>query len=552
MPSKPNKESKLNNFIVQGGILALAGVLVRILGLAKRIPLTYIIGDVGNSYYSAAYEIYNIVLTISAYAIPLSVSKLVAARVNKGQYKNAQKILRCTLIFAFVVGLIASLLVFIFSHSLSSMMNEPMSYLALRVLAPTLFIVAIMAVFRGFFQGLGTMVPTACSQLIEQIILIAVSLSAASILTNKGAKVGAFLQNENYKNAYGAAGATLGCCIGALASLIFLFLVYKKYRRGFEKKVLRDPTDKIESTLFVYKTLIFTIVPVVISATVNNISNFLDQYIHNRIMIEKGMDMALKSQNWGIYSGKYLVLIGVPIAMSNAMGASSVPTLAGIMRRKAYDEAKEKISSVIRITMMISIPCAVGMAVLAPEIVYTLFSTTTETAPNLIRIGALGIVLFSFSTLTNGILQGMSKMIKPITHGLIALAIHVTILVCLLKFTSWNIYAVAFSNNIFSLVICVLNLFSISRILGYRQEYVKTFIFPIISSIIMGLVLFVINIPLQSGGYSRLFTILEIFIGALVYLLTMIISKGITKNELFAIPGGTRLYSLLSKLHLMK
>ena len=110
--SQNTKENKFNNFIVQGGILAFAGVLVRLLGLAKRIPLTYIIGDVGNSYYSAAYEIYNIVLTVSSYGIPLSVSKLVAARVNKGQYKNADKIFKCTLLFAFVVGLLASSLVF--------------------------------------------------------------------------------------------------------------------------------------------------------------------------------------------------------------------------------------------------------------------------------------------------------------------------------------------------------------------------------------------------------------------------------------------------------
>ncbi len=552
MATQENNNKRINNFIVQGGILALAGVLVRILGLAKRIPLTYIIGDVGNSYYSAAYEIYNIVLTISAYAIPLSVSKLVAARVNKGQYKNAQKIFRCALIFAFVIGLIASSFVFLCADSLSSVMREPMSYLALRVLAPTLFVVAIMAVFRGFFQGLGNMVPTAISQLIEQVVLITVSLSAAFLLTQKGEKVGTFLQNANYKNAYGAAGATLGCSIGALASLVFLYLLYKRYRRSFENKVARDLSDKIEGTMYVYKTLFLTIVPVVVSATVNNISNFLDQYIHNRMMIEKGMDMAVKSTNWGIYSGKYLVLIGVPIAMSNAMGASSVPTLAGLMRKNSFKEAKEKIASVIRITMMVSIPCAIGMAVLAPEIMYMLFSTTNKMAPNLVRIGALGIVFFSLSTLTNGILQGMSKMSKPIIHGLIALAIHVTVLVALLKFTNWNIYAVAFSNNIFSLVICILNIYSISRVLRYRQEMVKTFIYPLISSLIMGGILFLVKLPFSSRGYSRLLTLVEILIGAFVYLIVMIISRGITKSEMKAIPGGTRLYSLFRKLHLMK
>jgi len=549
--SGDGKQSKFNNFIVQGGILALAGVLVRILGLFKRIPLTYIIGDLGNSYYSAAYEIYNIVLTISSYAIPLSVSKLVAARVNKGQYKNADKIFKCTLVFALVMGLLSSSFVFIFARSLSEGMNEPMSYLPLRVLAPTLFIVAIMGVFRGFFQGQGNMVPTATSQLLEQIILICVSLSSAFLLSAKGEKVGKLLQNEHYKNAYGAAGATLGCSVGAACALAFLILIYRRNSSSFKRKVMRDPTDRIESTGYVFKVLIFTIIPVVISATVNNISNFLDQYIHNRIMVEKGLT-EIKSINWGIYSGKYLVLIGVPIAMSSAMGASSVPTLAGIMKRKAYDEARDKIGRVIRITMMVSIPCAMGIFVLAGEIMYLLFSTTNETGPILLRVGAAGIVLFSFSTLTNGLLQGMSKLIKPIIHGLIALAVHVTILICLLKFTDLNIYAVALSNNFFSLIICILNVFAISRTVGYRQEYIKTFIYPLVSSLIMGGILFAMNKLLMRNGYSRIFILLEIIVGALIYFVVMVVSKGITATELSAVPGGTKLSALLVRLHLLR
>lgn len=544
------KNSKLNNFIVQGGILAAAGILVRMLGLLKRIPLTYIIGDVGNSYYSAAYEIYNIVLTVSSYGIPLSVSKLVAARVSKGQYKNANKIFRCTLIFAFAVGTLASSLVFLFAESLSGIMNEPMSFMALRVLAPTLLVVAVMGVFRGYFQGTGTMVPTAFSQLIEQIVLIAVSLSAAFLLSKKGEKAGALLKNGNYKNAYGAAGATLGCCVGAIASLVFLILLYKRHSRSMNKKILRDQTTIIESTGAVYKALIFTIVPVVVSSTVNNISNFLDQYIHNKIMVQKGLE-AIKSVNWGIYSGKYLVLIGVPIAMSNAMGASSVPTLSGLMRNKAYDEAREKVGSIIRITMMVSIPCAVGMAALAPDIMYTLFSTTNETGPNLLRIGAAGIIFFSLSTLTNGILQGMSKLSKPIIHALISLAIHVTILVALLQFTNWNIYAVAFSNNFFSLTMCILNIYSISKTLKYRQEVLKTFIIPSVCSAIMGGVLLVLNRVFMKGGYSRILTLVEIIIGILIYFITMLLSKGISERELKMLPGGMKLYSILSKLHLM-
>ena len=541
---------RFNNFIVQGGILAMAGVLVRILGLLKRIPLAYIIEDVGNSYYSAAYEIYNIVLTISSYGIPLSVSKLVSARVGKGQYKNAEKIFKCALIFALVTGATSSVLVYIYSGNLSRLMNEPMSEMALRVLAPTLFVVAIMGVFRGYFQGNGTMVPTAFSQLIEQVVLITVSLSSAYFLSMRGAKIGALLQNKFYKNAYGAAGATLGCSVGALASLIFLILLYNAYSKKNKKNILRDETEYTESTLSVFKALIFTIVPVVISSTVNNISNFLDQFIHNKVMVEKGL-LDIKSVNWGIYSGKYLVLIGVPIAMANAMGASSVPTISAIMRKKNYEEICSKIGSVIRITMMISIPSAIGLSVMAPSVMYLLFSSTGEVGPNLVRIGSFGIIFFSFSTLTNGILQGMSKMFKPIIHGLIAIVIHVSLLLALLYLTDWNIYAVAFSNNFFSLVICILNLYSIYKAVGYRQEVKKTFIVPLISAGLMGVVIFILDKVLMKDGFSRILILVNIIIGVIIYFISMVLLKGITEKELLMLPGGRFIYKPLHKLHLM-
>ncbi len=545
-----HNNKRFNNFIVQGGILAMAGVLVRILGLLKRIPLAYIIEDVGNSYYSAAYEIYNIVLTISSYGIPLSVSKLVSARVGKGQYKNAEKIFKCALIFALVSGTASSVLVYIYSGNLSRLMNEPMSEMALRVLAPTLFVVAVMGVFRGYFQGVGTMVPTAFSQLIEQVVLITVSLSSAYFLSIRGAKIGALLQNKYYKNAYGAAGATLGCSVGALASLIFLIALYNAYSRKNKKLILRDETEYEESTLNVFKALIFTIVPVVISSTVNNISNFLDQYIHNRVMVEKGL-LDIKSVNWGIYSGKYLVLIGVPIAMANAMGASSVPTISAIMRKKNYEEICSKIGSVIRITMMISIPSAIGLSVMAPSVMYLLFSSTGEVGPNLVRIGSFGIIFFSFSTLTNGILQGMSKMFKPIIHGLIAIVIHVSLLLALLYLTDWNIYAVAFSNNFFSLVICILNLYSIHKAVGYRQEVKKTFIVPVVSAAIMGAVLYLFDFLFMRNGFSRILILVSIMIGVIVYFIFMIMFKGITEKEILMLPGGRYIYKPLHKLHIL-
>lgn len=544
------EKNKFNNFIVQGGILAVTGVLVRMLGLAKRIPQAYIIGDIGNSYYSAAYEVYNIAYTIAAYGIPLSVSKLVSARVSKGEYKNAHKVFKCALTFAVIMGLVAFFTVFFLADYFSRILHEPMCSLALKVLSPTLFVVCVMAVFRGYFQGLGTMVPTAISQLIEQVFLIGVGLSSAYFFKGYGEKVGLILHNEYYKYSYGAAGTTLGCFAGAFAGVIFLILLFRAHYHDFRKKMYRDASDVTENSRQVFRILLLTILPVLVSSFVNNLSNIIDLSIYNYSMVLKGLD-DIKSVNWGIYSGKYTVLVNVPIAISASMGASSVPTISGLIKQKDYKTVSSKIGSVLKITMMVSIPCAVGMAVLAPSLMWFLFSTTDSTGPLLLRIGAAGIVFFSFSTLTNSILQGMSKLIKPISHGLIALAFHVTLLMCLLKFTDLNIYAVPLSNNFFSLFICILNVVSISRILGYRQEIKRTFIIPLTGSIVMGAVVYFLDKILCKNGYSRPFILLTILAGALVYFIFLLVAKGISKEDLSKVPGGTKLFGLLCRFHLM-
>ena len=174
---------KKSNYIVQGGILAAASILVRIIGMVYRIPVTRILGPVGNSYYSAAYEVYSMVLLISSFSLPLAVSKLVSARMAAGQPKAAYKIFKCTLTFALVSGGIGALLIFFGAGFFSDVLvNTPESKLALQVLAPTILVVALMGCLRGYFQGLGSMVPTAVSQIVEQVVNAAVSIGAARLM----------------------------------------------------------------------------------------------------------------------------------------------------------------------------------------------------------------------------------------------------------------------------------------------------------------------------------------------------------------------------------
>ena len=551
MDTKGTKNKSTNNFIVQGGILAMAGVLVRLLGLFKRIPLAYIIGDTGNGYYATAYDIYQIFYTISAYGIPVALSKLVSAKVSKGEYKNADKIFKCALRFSIFMGAVSTLVVFFFSNKLANAFGEPMSFLALRMISPTLIVVCVLSVFRGYYQGMGTMIPTAISQVIEQIAVVGVGIGASYFLAKYGTKVGMLLHNDNYKYSYGAAGAISGCVAGAVLALLFMLLMYKAGSKRFKRNIYKDQTTVIDSSLSIYRSVILTIIPIVISSSVTTVSGFCDHFIHNKVMDIKGFS-GLKTSNWGIYSGKYMVLVSVVLALSSAMGMATVPTLSGHVKKKEFDIVTRKVKSVIRITMMVAIPAAVGLAVLAPSVMYLLFSSTNEVAPMLLRIGSVGIILFSLSSITGYILQGMSHLYVPIKHALIAMVIHLSLMTLLLFTTDLKIYAVALSNNVFALVMCILNVLAIMRILKCRLNFAKIFGMPLISSLAMGIIIFVLNKILCGNGFSRAKIVLTVVIGAISYFLIMILTKSVSSEELSRLPGGRKLSGLLERFHLMK
>ena len=190
-PKNIKTGSKKDDYIVQGAILAAAAVLTKIIGVVYRIPLTNILGDEGNGFYGYAYQVYAIALMLSSFSLPTAVSKLVSARMAVRQRRNAFRVFLCSLAFAVAVGLVISLAIFFGAGAISTYaMRSPLSVYALRVLAPGLLIVAVMAVIRGYFQGLGTMVPTAISQILEQVVNAVVSIVGASVLIGIGTRAG--------------------------------------------------------------------------------------------------------------------------------------------------------------------------------------------------------------------------------------------------------------------------------------------------------------------------------------------------------------------------
>lgn len=554
--SKKRKQ-KTANFVIQGSILAMAGILVRIIGMLYRMPLNDIIGKQGNGYYTSAFNVYNILLILSSYSMPVAVSKMISIRMAKGQYKSCSRILKAALIYATIVGAAASLALWVGADLFAELIKTPLSRFALKALAPTIWIMAYLGVLRGYFQGTGSMIPTAVSQILEQIVNAIVSVVAAGLLFGVGA---AMSENGDYSYALGAAGGTIGTGAGALTA--FLFFIGLTISRRRERRALarKDKTRRRESYGRLMYVLTITVLPIVISSGIYNCSNVIDNYLFGQGMAGLGYGEDSIATYWGAL-GQYQLLFNIPVAVSNALSSSLIPALSRSVSSRNRKEKLERIRTSIRFSMLVAIPAAVGITALAKPVCNLLF--ISEDNSLLIRLsmaGSLAVVFYSLSTVTNAILQGLNHMELPIRHAVTALIVHVAVLEVFLFVFKMGIYSVVFANIAFAFVMCVMNGRAIARHTRYRQEIKKTFIIPGICGIWMGAAAYgmyqviyrLLPAHLMRGRLGMAVVVLP-SVGAaiLVYAFLLVRLHALDQEELRGMPGGRKLVRLLKKIHLL-
>ena len=548
------KSSSKTNFLAQGTILVIASFVAKAIGMIYRIPLTHILGDDGNGYYSTANEIYTIILMISSFSLPLAVSRLVAEREYAGEVKNSYRVLICSLRFAAVTGGILSILTFLLGGVITKyVMGVELASYALRVLAPAIFLFALTGVLRGFFQGHGTMVPTAISQIIEQVINAIISVAGAYVMLQYGLKLGEKKGDAELGTALAAAGGTFGTVASVGVALLFMIVIYLGYRNGFKRRMKKDKTRRRESDRAIYRAITYTILPIVLSTLVYNISTIIDQGVFNHILAGMGFTQKQYATVWGIYSGKFRVLMNVPLSIASCLAPSVVPALTEAMANNDLREAGLRTRDTIRYTMVFTIPCAVGMAALARPIMMMLYGNNDSLAlaAGIMQSGALLTVILALFTLTTGILQGLGEMQAPLVHAATAVAIHLGFLVLFVVKFKWNIYGVVYANIIFGLIICLLNARSIRKKLHYRQEIKKTFLVPVIAAGVMGIAAYLVHRVFNLFAGNTISTILAVCVGAVVYGICLVKLGGILEREIRRLPKGDLLADLLIRLNIL-
>jgi len=527
-----------SSFVKQAAILAAASILVRVLGFLYRVPLTNMIGDEGNGIYSAGYYIYTFFLVMSSAGLPAAISKMVSEKISVGHFKAAHKIFKVSLIIAFTIGLICSLLMYFFAENLCELIESPDSYYSILTLSPTICIVSVMAVFRGYFQGMNTTVPTALSQVAEQIFNAVFSVYLAYL----------FIDNVIYS----AAGGTAGTGVGALAGLIFIVFVYFLTRPNIKRRIYRDKQlYRDESFKKITKNLINLAIPIITGTAIFSMTNLIDMQMVNSRLSAAGFEQAKINALYGQLTGKYVTITTLPVSVSTAVATAVLPAIAAGIAKKAFKDVNLKINVALRVTMIISIPAAIGIGVLGTPILKMLYPNYSD-GGILLQVGSISIIFLALSQIATGILQGLGRVYVPAVNALIGAVLKIPLNYFLISVPEINVTGAVISTIVCYAAASYLNFRALKKVTKTRTDIAGILVKPLIASMFMAAACYLsykfFCFLLSSNTIS---TIISICLGCVVYFTAMALTGGLKKHDLELIPMGGKIIVILKRYGLL-
>lgn len=531
---------KEKGFMRGAAILGFAGVIVKILGAVYRIPVGNIITDEGMGYYQTAYPFYMLMLTVSTVGFPVAIAKLVSEKRALKDYKNAHKVFQVALLGLFIISLITSVFVFLNAERMVNYLENPNAYYSLIALVPALFFVPIMSAFRGYFQGMQNMVPTALSQVAEQFFRVFFGL----ILTY-------YLVKNNASIAVAAGGVSFGGSIGALMGTIVIYFVYLKNKKTINLEVLSTENSVEYKTTQVIKDLLVIAIPITIGSAITPIMDAIDtKLVMNRLQTIGYSELEANAL-FGQLKGFAQTLINLPQVFSIAIGMSLVPVISEYIAKKDKENIEKTISAGIRMTLLIGLPSAVGLFVLAKPLIGLLyFNNTLETIEStgmILRYLSIGVIFLTLVQTSTSIIQGLGKPMLPVFTLLVGATVKVFLTYYLTAIPSININGAAISTVCAYLISAVLNVIIIVRKFDIKFSYKDIIIKPTISAVTMGIIVSVsFNLIKNIIGDSKA-SLLAVLIGGISYIILLVVTKTITREDILLLPKGEKIVKILDR-----
>lgn len=526
------------SFIQGAVILGIAGIIIKVMGMFFRIPLANLIGDKGMGYYQTAYPIYVLFLTLATAGIPIAISKMVSERVAVEHHYEAYRVFRVSFALLFAIGIGSSSILFFGAGQIVNAIGNPGAKYAMMSIAPALLFVPLMAAFRGYFQGMQDMKPTAASQVVEQFFRVAVGLTLAYLLIDQGLT-------------FSAAGASFGATAGSITGLITVVGIYYVKKNGLKGDIERTYRVSQERNAEILAKIFMIAVPVTIGAAIMPIMNTIDVGIVMRRLQETGWSEEAANGLYGQLTGMAGPLINFPQVLTQAIAMSLVPAVAAAYKQKDMVFLNYNVRLGIRTAMIIGLPCALGLMTLAEPVMLLLYpfqkASAVSAAPCLF-IMAFGVIFLSTVQTLTGVLQGLGKPMIPVINLFIGAIAKIVLTYTLTGVESINVKGAAIGTVAAYIVASSLNIIAVKRLTGVKFDITLTYLKPIVSALMMSAVVwFSYRIFFGYLG-NAISTILAIAIGVVVYCMMLFITKAIRKEELKALPKGGKILNMINRV----
>lgn len=539
MEEKVQKKNKKESFMQGVLTLMVSQVLIKILGLVYTLYLTNRegFGDKGNAIYASGYQIYALLLTISSIGVPNAIAKLVSEKVALGDHKGANRVFKVAFVTFALVGLAGTLALFFGANVIANYwLQIPEAEMTLVSLSPAIFFVATSSVMRGYFNGRKSLKTTARAQTLEQVfktVLTILLVEIVAIMTSTSTRLM-------------AAGANLATTLATFLSFSYLVLYYRTTRKEIGTEIIQSANYKYESVWRIVKNVLMVSIPMTISSVLSSINKNVDAFTVKRIL-STYLPAEIAIEKYGILSGKVDTLIGLPLSVNIAFATALVPAIAEAKAKKDMETATKRTSFSLLVSMLIGLPCTIGMCLFAQPILNLLYPNASA-GGGLLQVAAFTIIFSVLNQTINGALQGFGKVMVPATALGIGVITKFILNMTLLRIPSINVYGASIGSVACHLVAFLIAFAVLRKNVKLNLTWSNFVIKPILSTAIMGICSYAIYIILSGIISAKLATIIAIFAAVIIYALAIIVTKTLSKEEIKMLPYGIKIYNFLEKI----
>lgn len=530
------------SFVKGAAILGIAGLLCKVIGAVFRIPLAGILGTNGMAYYQIAYPIYSALLVISSAGLPSAVSKLVSERVAVGDYRNAHYTFQVAFRVLALIGVSTGAIMLAGSRLFAMLQGIPDAFLSIVAISPSLFFVSVLSAYRGYFQGLQMMTPTAVSQVIEQVGKLVAGITLSRLFMVQGPLMG-------------AVGALLGVTISELVALIYMLVLYNR-RKGEIKHLIRTSprVNRFEPKQSVRRKILTIAIPITIGASIMPLVQLIDNAMVVNILKGIGYSQLMAENKFALLTGYVAPIINMPAILSTALQMSLVPAISSAVASHKKSEARQTATIGMKLAVLIGMPCAVGLFIMGGPTLALLYRALLEnfndiaTAASIMSVMSIALLFLTMIQTCTGIIQGVGHPSIPVRNLAIGAVVKVIISFILLRRPEINVLGAPIGTVACYAVAATLNIVYIVRHMQVRLRIMDFIVRPALATAGMGLCAYGCYMLLIGHVSNLIATALSILLAVLVYAVLVLVLKALRPEDAKLLPGGSRLDYMMRRI----